>query len=960
MLLFPIQIEGVNLNISKISQGNGGEQPKVTIRDPTFFNMFKNTLPRLQWTKTSDEMSEDMGVVIYAGYIMGRKDRWVYRISMKTMKTDVIEIKIEASIMGGSREIAVITINRDQLLDFMKRNFRIDAKLPVIYDELLPPGAIRGIDKKFAQTQDFSKYYQGEVPDPDYLSQFVGTSAVDTSKLSGMVNVNKAVQFVNEFDGSLLKNISVIFNSADSGSYGVYVPSLDRAIKTKALQNMLEQKGYTIAEENGVLVAYPKEGDEKTIEEIDGDIKNLYSQLESHGGTVFGVNMNKVIEAAKSDPANKESPYPDLWQLLAILHLGATIVHEAVHAKGATGEGPSETVEQRFIQWVLPKINQQYLDVMKGMNQEDKFSPIEIGNQMRHANGNNWYKFSQAYYLPQGFLGQKATGSDLDGRHGRGVPGQQGMADWGKINNMGKYGPIEGQLGRQHMSPLPRGLSQENDIMELQLRKYTVEDAKLDPQLITEQLLAKDRVDNLSPYMTIEQMMEEDRPSPLITTINKEASNEMIKTATLFGWMNNLSISDGSTIPGLGDRVMLWEDRDECFSEEEDWIKEQSRYNPVYDIKGFFYRYIEPRFEPQLFDDMTRDLTNTHPAKRFASDKNGLYFIMSALNTAFKHLNSKKIKATRFLITEDVCEIVNKFAENKKLGFYTYILGELNGQDVYACWLANSQCNEKKIESLEGKIRLNKIDDKDITDVFGSPYNSTAIDEIIKCSEKICREYSIEDLYLVGAYAREKFTGVDSPTVNELNFNSNSARRNFQIAQLMVEKLGVKKARLYTNTMTFSFVYKGIKVDFYGGYIDENIEKMMKNKGLECTDMLISDVCNRDFTINMYVYNIKSKIVSCPIDIKIKIGYLETYFDPSVIVQLNPAVALRAIDMCVSGNISMDKKLEIAIMEIAPKLRDEKYRDMINMIYRKDPDKVGKLLVEYGIKENENANTNQT
>jgi hypothetical protein len=44
--------------------------------------------------------------------------------------------------------------------------------------------------------------------------------------------------------------------------------------------------------------------------------------------------MNNVLSSARDDAAKMKSPDPNIWELLAILHLGETIVHEAAHSKG--------------------------------------------------------------------------------------------------------------------------------------------------------------------------------------------------------------------------------------------------------------------------------------------------------------------------------------------------------------------------------------------------------------------------------------------------------------------------------------------------------------------------------------------------------------------------------------------------------------------------------------------------
>ena len=117
-----------------------------------------------------------------------------------------------------------------------------------------------------AQNEDFEGYFTETVP--ENAADLMGSGSVDASQISGMFGkTNDAIQLVNQYAPGMLTNISFIFNFAKAGAYGVYVPALDRAIKTKALKKKLEGNGYRVEDEDGVMVAYPKD-EEKTPEVI--------------------------------------------------------------------------------------------------------------------------------------------------------------------------------------------------------------------------------------------------------------------------------------------------------------------------------------------------------------------------------------------------------------------------------------------------------------------------------------------------------------------------------------------------------------------------------------------------------------------------------------------------------------------------------------------------------------------
>ena len=84
--------------------------------------------------------------------------------------------------------------------------------------------------------EDFEGYFTGDVNRLD-------TQGLNTSEIQSAFNrANDAVQLAQSYPGGALNNISYIFNYSKGGSFGVYVPKLERAQKTETLKNMLESK----------------------------------------------------------------------------------------------------------------------------------------------------------------------------------------------------------------------------------------------------------------------------------------------------------------------------------------------------------------------------------------------------------------------------------------------------------------------------------------------------------------------------------------------------------------------------------------------------------------------------------------------------------------------------------------------------------------------------------------------
>jgi hypothetical protein len=751
--------------------------------------------------------------------------------------------------------------------------------------------------------QNYGGYYSGEAP--EYQGSYIGSPSVDVSNISSQFgDAQKSVDLVNKFDSGLLQNIVYMFNFAKSGVYGVYVPSLDRAVKTKELEKRLRTMGYDIVEEDGMLRAYPTK-EEKDQETIEQEIQRVYDDLESKGGSVLGLNVGDTRREMEGSFNNiKESVPPErheeLRNDLMIAHMAATMAHEATHAHGHEDEGMPTQVETNLLNWAISEIAQKF--------------QIEGELSLRRGGSNNWYKEAQANhpFYPPG-------GSDLQGRHGNWDGNLQGQPDFGMMAQQYQNRAIEEMLGRHFQSPLPPDLSPEHDSYELQLRKYTREDWSLDPNLIFEELLRDSHVNDGSDYKTMEELLEDTRPKPLMMPI-KQAS-KMVKEATVFGWYNNLEISDGSTIPGMGDRVMAWDDRDESFAEYEGWIKSQPRYNPTYDVKGFYYRWIEPRFKPESWLNYTRDYSNTHPAKRFASS-NDLGFIVDTLRNLRTKMLNGDLSATRFICSEDMLSVIGKSMDCCDIDMDIFVLGEMDGEEVYACWIHRGVGSDD-IEKTERCIQNNDEHLRDVMENVVGTRSTLAdvVSEIMDNVRELAKNYEIANVYAIGAYAREISLGDSAPEVEDLEFTSNSPTDCYKFGYMIAEKLGVIP-EIDKDRKCLRFNYRGVQVSFNGGQRIGSVERWMSKANIDSSSNIMHDVCNKDFTLNAKAYSPLSGVVTSLFsddDDSVK-----TVLTADDIVSFNPFIILRAIYLSVRHEMPIDKKLESAMRKYAP-LLVEKY-----------------------------------
>lgn len=867
-----------------------------------------------------------------------------------------------------------------------------------------------------SQNQDYSSYYQGAIP------QYSVGGNIDYSQLSSVFSrTPETMQLVYQYAPQISQDVSYIFDFSNQGAYGVYIPALVEEIKTNELKNRLTQAGYEIKDEGGMLVAYPKDGDkdDKTVQE---EIKQLWDQINAGKSEVLGVNINKVKSATQQNMQSivNESQAngvtitnPNLlWDMLIMLELGATIVHEWEHSRGGD-ESASESMERDFVNKMIDTIKQKY------QSESGEDLPLELGVA---AKSNNWYKYAQyVNYLPS-HTRNEPNGSDLSGRHGGAQYIGGTMAGWSMLLQQNQSEPIEKRLGRGFMSPLAKGLNPEKDIIEKQLRKQFANDYVPNVELIYEELLSKDW-DTTAGYKTLEQLLEEKRPQPLMVPLEKTASSissqqpikegnlkaeeiseedievlrhmanqvmpegkyriwwngksfiqeeisrflwyydnrpklrgqmaleylnvpqggsgtidvtasKLKKEATLFGWYNNLEISDGSTIPGLGDRVMAWDDRDESFAAEEDWIKSQPRYNPTYDIKGFYYRWIEPRFKPQLWDDMTQDLSNTHPAKRFAQVQTGseseIPHILRVLETIKDRILAAKMKASRLIITSDLYPMVKSVVECDGINLKTFSFGETDsGELIYAVWITDSSIPTDTLRQAEFRFQSDKASedlDELIEDLLGfSNYRSQVVDEIVSVAKSLAIDLGIKDVFVVGMYARERAFGVETPDVEQLDISTYSRRSNAQLGELLASRLGVQ----YTVSNDLVFIYKGIKVEFSLTTDKRELTQLsLFKKNLH--NQMVVDLLRRDFTINMLAYNIIEGVVIDPLRVakkSIRENIIRTYYNPKQIVKNNPFIILRALKLKLKYGMDIDRDLEYSMITNSNALFTGSYSD---------------------------------
>jgi hypothetical protein len=819
----------------------------------------------------------------------------------------------------------------DKALDIMETGSEDD------YSGFDPSGdMIKSSPTKTAQT---NQWYSGNIPDPSQLQQYVGSGSVDASQIASVFSGSAdAISLVNQFDPSLLRNVAFIFNTS-GGAFGVYVPALDVKIKNEEAKTMMKNLGYRIEpNQDGGFSAYPQSNDVPQ-DKVKADMDQVYSRLKMQGGNTFGVNMQKVMQASQQDCRESNLTDQDDIRMLTILHLGGTMVHEAVHALGSTSEGPSEQAEMKFMEWALQRLNEQRRQKWEQKNPGQPYRSLMIDTSTtRSASAEGWYR--KALYTAATMERTAQYGAQFAALTQNTDP--TGRMNWPSLGRGDETGPIDAMLANvRHEDHAEGVIPVEKKMRLVQKVKW---DNRPDPLEHTEDLLQKDR-DEFQGYRSTEKLMEDKRTKPLMLPVNA-SSAQIVRTASifggynsLFGWQNNLDLP-------MRERIIPREEADDftnfnwggegCdFPGSQDdsagsggTVANQPRYNPSYDDNGFYQKIIDFQMsEPDKWDDYENEHPGlkTSPWHRMASSRveDSQQEVINALKNARLLINEGMIRATRFIASDDLLDHVCGFyGKDKDIGCKILKpIGKHGKYKIHPVWVYKSDATESEIAAAEewasGKDKGDKAKKAFNTLCGDDILHRSAIEKLINLASSTCSRYGVDDLYIVGGYPRALVMKEEVSDVRDLDFSAAWPEQTLKVGGLMATAVGVKNVDWYHRTMTMSWEWLGVKCDFRGDYVPVEVRDIMRLKGIRTTPLNM-DVYNRDFTMNMLVYSLKDRKVYdvCGNSMKdIKDKVVRTFFDPSIIVKRNPLSILRAIKFAVRYGFSIDDPLARAIKE---------------------------------------------
>ena len=630
--------------------------------------------------------------------------------------------------------------------------------------------------------QDVSGYYQGPIPDLDQLQQYVGTANADASQIKAIFGgVDDAMRLVNQFDSSLLTNVAFIYNFSGGGAYGVYMSALDEKIKNEKLKKMLKVDGYAIQDmpDGSFYATHPK----KQKEQIDREITAYRQKIEQGGATTFGIDMNKVIGAAKSD-AN-ESGITDVndQRWLGVLHLGATMVHEAVHSKGAHAEGPSEQAESKFMEWAMPLINQERRKIYAGQNKLESYSPLVVDpSKRRMASSPNWLHTAMSDAAPM--VKQAQYGAQF--LHNQNLVQRFGPTPWSSAFWTYGIGPIESML--DSVRPVNGSQSKLNFEGQLRERGQAKWDTAVDTSMHMEELLERSR-DSLVAYKTTETLIEDSRDKPLmlpVPSMQRKASYDPDANSSV---MQNLDVP-------MEDRVQQMDDDKD---EQTDPNKNQPRYqpedgNPMSSENGIHSKWVDLNTQIETFDDASEEHPNlkTSPWTRSAAAAGIGDSFTKLLAAALRGITSGSIRGTRFSVPTHCTPAFTEFFENDA----DIRIDSFGDEKVAKIWVVSDSVSKDSVEKAENYFTGKSEGDSDrmmFEYITGIPrIRNEAISYVIDRVRQAMRDAGVERILVVGDLPLAVRMGESWNSVRTVDFCGDDPDACAKIGEIVFEELGAK------------------------------------------------------------------------------------------------------------------------------------------------------------------------
>lgn len=742
---------------------------------------------------------------------------------------------------------------------------------------------------------DYQDFEQRIAPE---IEKYVGTPQVNADEISShFPGAYNAIDLVNQYDSSLLRNVAFIVNSDESGSFGIFNPSLNKTIDWIRVQKELNERGYTTdiptrPGENDKLYAYHPE---KSAEEVTAEMQRIFDEKESEGGNVIGINVKRILSAADQmiGAQGSQNLTPEQAENLKTSQLASIIAHEATHALGGD-EGTCQKVQNNVLQFGLKSFD----------------IPMELTGDIIHASEKGWYK--KAQILP---FQAKATEPHL-------------------------------RIHQEFNSRLFPVEKDPNDSLETLLVKNIHDSDNVESKTLEGNLGSERKeldVIDIKP-VTTEELLVRLQTKPLILPIPKSSQliSSNVKTAAwssnfggphiggLFGYMNGFNdawrhpfdAKEISDRPGMDNPDQRYWDR---------------RYNQMFNPGSFkrdrFGRlewqndaYIDlskPEFrrEPTLWSDRPSawpgrpDIAVAQTIEKPDDEKNCVIRVLRKIGYLKNEIINGKRPAVRLIVSSDALNYALSAVSD-----FPYMLFSTPNEGKHVLWLTG-KTDTRKIKEIEEKLNSGG-DLSEINDFVGLDNRiKENVNKILSKCKVIAMIHGLKNVFVVGGFSRTLATTKNMLEVNDLDFTSPSPDDCLKLGGFLAEELGKYEVGYHHRTNTMTFEYDGLGMDFRGKFVPYDVTTLLHEFGIPATPLNF-DIYARDYTINSLLYSFMDNkiydVTGRAMD-DIKKRVLVTFFPPERVIPANPILITRGIILNMKGFI-IPEELDAAMKEYSSEL----------------------------------------
>jgi len=225
------------------------------------------------------------------------------------------------------------------------------------------------------------------------------------------------------------------------------------------------------------------------------------------------------------------------------------------------------------------------------------------------------------------------------------------------------------------------------------------------------------------------------------------------------------------------------------------------------------------------------------------------------------------------------------------------------------------------------------------------------LSDLLRSLDRIAKEHRISTPYIVGGLPRDREFGV-AEEIKDVDITTGD-NGSFALAMAVSREWPEAHFRAYNDGHS-SVDFKNIRLDFSNNFNLPDIKKNLSEIGITDPTKIQRELYSRDFTINTLLQPMD--LSKTPIDATgramsdIKNKILQTPVDPELTIGHDARRILRAIKLSLQFNLSINPKLEEAMIKYRGGIKDlalAHVKKQVNQMLNIDAKKALDMLAEY-------------